>query len=173
MLKTDAVGNLTEAGKHLLSAASVLQYIHDAQAMFSVCRQRPLESYISLALALLFKGNAQALAVQKALTNEAASASFKARLCVSVVESLTQSYDSLHYARFNMLMDSYHLQMLDALLIQTGIKRDFFLAIVYLFVAQSHSERNEVGIATAFCRAAKVSRHLLHSLVIHDDFMNP
>lgn len=110
------------------------------------------------ALALLFKGQAQAMSFMKTVTaGSAAPATIKARLAVGVVNSLTGAFDTLCSIPEAPIVHA-------ELLAQIHISRQLYSALAFMHAAQNYLEKTEVGNAIAFCTVAKVRRCI--SLVV-------
>lgn len=159
LVETDPVNLVTEAGKHLLNAASVMQYLHENLSSTSLWHRafnskmaNPVDLHpnVCLGLAQLFKGSAQAMAVVKALGTETTPSAVKARLAVSVVNQMKQAHDTLSTSVYNAAI------VYSFLLSHTAVKRELFRALVFQNLARAACDKKEVGLCIAYCQTAKV-----------------
>lgn len=157
LVDADPLNFVTEAGKHLLSASSIMMFIHDNiinqkwSHMFSPKAPNPVDinAYVCKGFALYFKASAQIMAAMKALHNDATPALIKARLCVAVINSAKASLECL-----NSVSGVSRL----ALFSHLGIIRELYTSIVCWQLAQSNFEKKEMGLAMAYCNASKVRK---------------
>jgi hypothetical protein len=165
LTRAPAVSSLAEAGKHLLSAASVLDFMRgkvvdgEWNPQSFKRRQSPpvlLSAKVLSGLAQLFSGSAQAVAAVKALSNESSSATFKARLCTSVVTSMNRAFETLSCVAWSPPSYATSSSGVNSLTAHIAAKRELFTCVTYLFLAQASGESAETGLAVAYCHAAKV-----------------
>ncbi len=166
MLVRTSASALADAGKHMLSAASILDFMSvkvnnsEWNPQSFKRKQAPpvlLGSKVLHGLAQLFSGSAQAMAAVKALSNESSSPTFKARLCTSVVSSMSRAYDALSSVSWSPPSYSTSAPTVNnALIVHIAAKRELFTSVTFLFLAQAHSESAETGLAVAYCNAAVV-----------------
>lgn len=149
----------------MLAAASILNYMSgkvingEWNPQSFKRKQSPpvlLSSRVLSGLAQLFSGSAQAMAAVKALSNESSSATFKARLCTSVVSSMNRAFESLSCVSWSPLSYSTSSTTVNPLSMHIAAKRELFTSVTYLFLAQASGESAETGLAVAYCNAAKV-----------------
>eukprot|EP01034_Spumella_vulgaris_P024685 gene24686-31055_t len=110
-----------------------------------------MKTYLSLSL--LFKSSAQTLAVVRALGDDKTSSAFKAGLCVAVQKGMGRSLDVLMEESV-----TYTSPQRTVLMTHVATMRELYAVITCLYLSQSCSEKNDLGLATAYCHAAK--RHL-------------
>ena len=117
------------------------------------CKSSPnppeLSEHMCAGLAMLFKGEAQALSFMKAATGGSAPASIKSRLAVGVVKTMMQAFEHLSLTPESLMR---HADLLSFV----HVTREFYTALAYQHSAQAYVEKTEVGNAIAFCLAAKV-----------------
>lgn len=159
LVDTDPVAFLSDAAKHLLEASSIMQHIAGNiesgiwNRRFHKRNPNPvdLSQHMCAALAMLFKGQAQAMSFMKAVSaGGAAPATIKARLAVGVANSMAACFDQLCSVPDAA---TAHVDMLTF----AHVTRQFYTALAYQHAAQAYLEKTEVGNAIAFCLAAKVS----------------
>ncbi len=167
MVESDPVNFLTDAGKLLLSAASIMQFLHTQidsgvwNRSYSTKFPNPndINAKVCLCLSLLFKASAQAMAVTKALNTETTPSGIKARLAISVMNTTRLSLDAIQHLPNAINLYQYFMSHI-------AITRELYSAIAYLFLAQSNSEKTEMGLAIAYCGAAKVETCYIFILIL-------
>lgn len=158
LLDTDPVTFLSDAAKHFMAASSIMTHMAANigngtwNRTFSKRGPNPPEvsEHMCAALAALFKGQAQALSVMKAITSGSAPPTIRARLAVGVVKTMDLAFDTLS------LVPECTLAHAD-LLTHMHVTRQFYTALAYQHAALAYVEKTEVGNAIAFCLAGKVS----------------
>ena len=185
LIATDPVTFLSEAGKQMLLACSVMDLLHANISSNKWLRKfhqtlpNPPETSPTVAagLSAYFRGCAQAMATIKAIatspfslpTPDSSSAgapaaggppktspTVKARLCLAVVNLYKTSYERL--ANSNTTLAKMNTWMNEKLLIQIAITRDIFSAMIRYFLSQIHYEKTEIGICLGYLNHAKVSQ---------------
>lgn len=166
LLSTDLLSFLTEAGKHFLSASSVLEYLKQQidstvwLKKFSIpgtSIPNPPEATGSFCagLALYYRACAQMVALLKALTNETnkTSPNVKTRLTVAALNHIKQSIDKCVQSvpGGNKLSLWIPMDFMNYL----GCFREILYTLTYFFWATNSASINETGKALALCRVAK------------------
>jgi len=156
LIALDVISQLAEAGKHLLTAASIMNGIcrylttEILPAKLNNKVQNPPEVYHSVCLSLYhyFRGSAEAMSTVKALTTPSTPLQLKSRLALGVMNSAVSalSYISTVFTASN----SNYL-----FLVHLAAVRELFAAIAFFHLAESYMDKKEVGIAMAYCTAAK------------------
>jgi hypothetical protein len=168
LVDTDPVAFLSDAAKHLLEASSIMLHLSSNiesgqwNRKFNKRHPNPVElsQPMCAALAMLFKGQAQAMSFMKAVTaGGTAPATIKSRLAVGVVNSMAACFDQL------CGLPDAATAYLD-LLTFAHVTRQFYTALAYQHSAQAYAEKTEVGNAIAFCLSAKVSCIVVRCLVL-------
>ena len=159
LLDADCVSFLSEAGKNLLIASSLMDLLSNKlaamdQKRFSSKSPNPpeLQREICVSMAALFKGSAQMMSVTKAITGPAAPpATVVSRLCVGVVNSMTTAMDSLREG--SRTPPPFHSRLLTHM----HANRQLYSALAHQYHAQSFMEKTEMGKCIGCCLAAKVN----------------
>lgn len=171
-METDTLSFLSDAGKHLLEASSIMQLIATNIASgnwkrtFNPRMPNPPEvsEHVCACLASLFKANAQSMAFVKALNSGSTSpATIKSRLSVGVVNSYSTAITHLLAAVAADLTPGGSSLMTD-LLTFIHTSKQLHIAAAYQYAAQAYLEKTEVGNAIAFCNTAKVVSFSLDTL---------
>jgi len=152
---------LTDCGKHLLTASSIMDYLAKNiqegkyNKMVHFKHRNPPETLGSIcySLAMLFKANAQDMATIKAMNNDTTSSTVKARLAISVMKQINGCYESI--TQLNLSSPNLRETYLNNVLIYLGVQRELFTAVVYYYLAQVAYEKKEVGAAISYCVAAR------------------
>eukprot|EP01032_Pedospumella_encystans_P011349 gene11349-13200_t len=156
LVTVDPLTFVSESGKHLLEAASVMNLLagHISSGTWRRQFNRRLPNppevceHVCASMALMFKGQAQSMAFMKSTSSGAAPATIKARLAVGVVNSMTAAFNTLCGAsEATSLYGDYLAHM--------HITRQVYAALAYMHAAQAYVDKTEVGNAIAFCEAAK------------------
>lgn len=156
LVTVDPVTFVTESGKHLLEAASIMNLLAGNISSGTWKRQfnrrlpNPPEAceHVCGGMALMFKGQAQSMAFVKSTTSGAAPATIKARLAVGVINTMTGAFNTLCGAPEGLSLYSDYLTHIH-------ITRQVYAALAYMHAAQAYIDKTEVGNAIAFCEAAK------------------
>lgn len=181
LLESDSVAFLSEAGKHMLSAASAMDYLQQQISStkwlrkFNYAAQNPPETSASVCqgLAGFFKMCAASLAVVKAVSSSSVfsaaepsapakgpSALVKARLCMAVVNHARSSVDFL--SNSNTTGGKLSLWINERLMHHIAATRELYSSVTKYYLAQSNYEKSEVGLCIGFCQNAKVSQAVLN-----------
>lgn len=157
LVDVDAAAFLSDAGKNLLEASSIMSFLATNigngtwKKQFNKRAPNPPEvcEQTCQSLAILFKGQAQAMSFMKTTTAGSTPATIKARLAVGVVNSFTGAFDTLCSIPEAPVVHA-------DLLTQVHITRQLYSALAYMYAAQNYLEKTEAGNAIAFCMQAKV-----------------
>lgn len=167
LIDVDPSAFLSDAGKNLLEASSIMSYLATNigngtwKRQFNKRMPNPPEvcEQACQALALLFKGQAQAMSFLKTANAGSTPATIKARLAVGVVNSVA--------AAFNTMCGIAEAPVIYAdLLSQMNTTRQLYCALAYMYAAQNFLEKTEVGNAIAFCMVAKVRRCFMDMFIM-------
>jgi hypothetical protein len=158
LVTADPLAFLTECGKHLLEASSIMKLLSTNlvsggwKKQFSRRAPNPaeLDENVCAALAILFKGQAQAMSFMKSANLAATPSTIKARLAVGVVNSMGEAFTTFGSAQDCVALYGDYMAHIH-------IKKQLYTALAYQYAAQAYQDKNEVGNAIAFCEAAKVS----------------
>lgn len=117
------------------------------------CKNSPnppeLSEHLCAGLAMLFKGEAQALSFMKAATGGSTPPNIKSRLAVGVIKTMMQAFEQVSLVPDSAMRHSDLLSF-------AHVTREFYTALAYQHAAQAYVDKTEVGNAIAFCLAAKV-----------------
>jgi hypothetical protein len=175
LIASDPVTFLSEAGKQMLLAVSVMDLLHTNISSnkwlrkFHATLPNPPETSASVAagFSAYFRACAQAMATIKAIAASPfgipitgspppkTSATVKARLCLAVVNLSHTAYDRLINSNSTLL--KFNLWMNEKLLSHITVMKSIFNAMVRYSMAQIHYEKTEIGICLGFLNYAKVS----------------
>lgn len=149
---------LSESGKYLLEASSILSYIsmnittgkwkNIAVTTNTKVIPPELSDKVCNSLSLYLKGGAQALSCAKAICIGPSSTLIRARLCVGVVNSLTTCISEMNLHICTIPETQY--------LTHVHVSKQLFTALAYQFCAHTLVDKTEVGNAIACCIAVKV-----------------
>lgn len=159
LLEADSTSFLTEAGKHLLTAASVMDHMADkinsgGGRRFSSRAPNPPELNVNVcrSMSAMFKGSAQMMSVAKASSiGSNTPGSVLSRLCVGVVNSMKMAIDTMK--------DAVHppQPFQSRLLLHMFVNQQIFTALSYQYHAQTLLDKKEVGNCIGCCLAAKAT----------------
>jgi len=149
---------LSESGKYLLEASSILNYIslnintgkwkNIVVATNTKVIPPELSDKVCNSISLYLKGGAQALSCAKAICIGPSTTLIRSRLCAGVVNSLTSSISDMNLYSCTVPEIQY--------LIHIHVSKQLFAALAYQYYGQSLVEKTEVGNAIACYLAAKV-----------------
>lgn len=175
LLTLDSIGMLPEAGKNLVLAASIMDFIcaKIADGTFNIRFHpklaNPPEAHDPICSSLFhyYRGSAQvrllshrdplphltsspqALSVVKAMTTTSTPSALKGRLALAVANSCKASLEKI--ASLSATSGPNFL-----FLVHLGGQRELFSAIMYSAMAESNLEKKEMGAAMAYANAAKI-----------------
>ena len=157
LVTADPTTFLSEAGKHLLEASSIMSLlavnISSGQWKRQFSRRAPnppeLCEHVCAALALMFKGQAQAMAFMKSANVGSTPATIKSRLAVGVINSMTGAFNTFCGAPDAIALYGDYMAHIH-------ITRQLYASLAYEYAARAYADKTEVGNAIAFCEAAKV-----------------
>ena len=163
-LQMDVLSLLSEAGKQLLTAASIMDYVanmipteHLQQRLNSKVANPPeLDESVCRGLFSYFKASAQAMAAVKGFSNPSTPALVRSRLSLAVVASSRRSLELITSVPSAAGPNFPFLGHIAAL-------RELFTGSAFFYLAQSYLDKQEVGVAMGFCNAAKVSSTAIFS----------
>lgn len=158
LVSADPMAFLTESGKHLLEASSIMSllagHISSGHWRRQFSRRAPnppeLCEHVCASLALMFKGQAQSMAFMKSANVGATPATIKSRLAVGVINSMTAAFNT-----FCGAPDA--ISLYGDFMAHIHITRQLYAALAYEYAARAYLDKTEVGNAIAFCEAAKVT----------------
>lgn len=189
LIALDVVSQVSEAGKQLLAAASLMNgicgYLSTGilNTKLNNKMQNPPEVYHGVCLSLYhyFRGSAevtsssslltlfqstylshgcmQALSTIKALTTSSTPLQLKSRLAFGVMSS---AVSALTHISTNPAATGANFLYL----VHLAAVRELFIAIAFLHLAEANMEKKEVGLAMAYCSAAKVCGMLIQCCTV-------
>lgn len=149
--------NVSDAAKQLMLASGVMEYMYSylgnkGSQAYSNRFPNPAEvnPQVCLAMASIFKANAQAMAVTKAMLKESSTpASLLCKIAVTVSNSANHSLENFY--GLEMILSPKFVQF-------ATFMKTFFLGVAYTYGALAFLQKNEMGNAIAYVTAAKVGR---------------
>jgi hypothetical protein len=156
LLSLDLNSNLSSAGQHFLSAAGIMEYLASHLlpqwlSQLQIVRPPETNATICRAMADLFQGEAQQLAVVKAMQKPGGTSNaILTKLCVAVLRIFDQGMDALQIANgINTAIDA-HIPYFN---------RTFYAALSYYYNAEFYRLKEEpepqTGIALGLFRESK------------------
>eukprot|EP01040_Poterioochromonas_malhamensis_P015152 gene15152-16915_t len=167
LLDLDLISSLTEAGKQLVTASGVLDYIEanirsnkwnrPHYSAPSIPNPAETSAAVIAGLSLYYRSLAQILAIVKgaANTEKPTPLSVKTRLSVAVINMSANALKSLEAGSFGGTGKFSNWLNFD-LLTKVAVNREVFTALTYFYQSKALTEKQEIGVAIAYAQFAQL-----------------